>query len=86
MQYILTPGELVYVNSRSGLVPAKVVGRHQGLVRVRITGGRPGYRRGEVADHEPRHLVPRRAVCIRGHSYRIRPLGTPCVAQLPAVG
>lgn len=88
LAFVLEPGSLAYLDTlRSGLVPVKVTGvaidRMPGgdewrwpepTVTVKVTGGRPGYERGEVIElHAPNlTLVHRAQVHIRCGQYRIR--------------
>ena len=68
-------GELVYLDSIVGLVPAKITdtsGGAEALVVV-VTAARPGYTRGESVTSNARtgHVVPRTAVHVRSGQYRI---------------
>lgn len=70
---------LAYIDSFSGLVPCKVLyisepdeyGGH--YIKVKVTASRNGYKRGTVETFTGRIIVPRDAVYLRCHQYRIRP-------------
>lgn len=69
---VIGPGDLIFLDSFSGLVPAKVTGYATwGDIKVQITAERGAYRRGEHTTFTPSHCVPRKHVRTRRGHYRI---------------
>lgn len=73
-------GDLAYIDTlRSGLVPCKVVSvsyeRHFGndwqVITVKVTGKRPGYKRGDVTTGTRSTIIPRDHIFTRAGQYRI---------------
>lgn len=64
-------GDLVYLDSFSGLVPAKLLAHDGEYATVRITGTRGAYRRGDVTTFGLRYVVPRNHVYYRFPHFRI---------------
>lgn len=78
MAHVLQIGSFAYIDSFTGLVPCKVqeIGRDSNgsaLATVRVTAARRGYNRGEIVTLRAVRVIPRGAVYIRSHQYRIRP-------------
>lgn len=64
--YMITRGQLAYIDSFAGLVPCKVLSiADDDTVTVRVTAARRGYARGEVTDIRPPFLVKRSQVFTR---------------------
>lgn len=73
------PGTLVYIDSFSGLIPAKYLEpshlidyANRELARCRITATRKAYKRGDVVDVSPTQVVERGRVHVRNGHYVIR--------------
>jgi hypothetical protein len=76
--YKADPGILVYIDSLSGLVPARIVTvvcRADQVVEMQVaaTAHRPAYRRGEAHWLMPHRIVPRDCVYRRRFGTYIRP-------------
>lgn len=74
----LQKGSNAYYDAFAGLVPCKVIdiqsdytmsGGH--LVTFKVTANRPGYKRGELLSASSLFVVPREAVYMQDHQYRI---------------
>ncbi|MEV6444737.1 hypothetical protein [Amycolatopsis sp. NPDC051716] len=79
---VIKPGDLVFLDSFSGLVPAKVTGYTSwGHITVVVTAERGAYRRGERTTFRPSGCVPRAHVRVRSGHYRI--FGAWTFAELP---
>ncbi len=89
LEHLMKVGELVYIDSMAGLVPARIVeiegavGNHdasrldhifKGRITVVTTGARPGYKRGERISCLPSAVVARRAIHRRNGQFRITQL------------
>lgn len=65
-------GDLIFLDSFSGLVPAKVTGYStHGEISVLVTATRGAYRRGEHTTFTPSGCVPRAHVRVRCGQFRI---------------
>lgn len=77
-------GDLVFIDSSTGLIPARVVSVPNGLtpgghverlthraIEVQVTASRIGWRTGEILWISPGECVPRKAVRKRSGQYRI---------------
>lgn len=65
-------GDLIFLDSFSGLVPAKVTGyTPRGEISVLVTATRGAYRRGEHTTFTPSGCVPRAHVRVRCGQFRI---------------
>lgn len=68
------PKGLAYLDSFSGLIPCKVLRLvHSRCLEIQITTTRGAYKRGDVLEQSPHSVVPRSAVRLQAHTYRIRP-------------
>lgn len=85
LQEKLKAGDLVYIDSFTGLVPAKIVSiaaptgnpwedNYGTFITVKVTGSRPGYPFGKVVECTKTTILARRAVFTRDHQLRIRQL------------
>lgn len=69
---VIRIGDLIFLDSFSGLVPAKVTGYVQhGDIAVLVTATRGAYRRGEHTTFTPSGCVPRAHVHVRCGQFRI---------------
>ncbi|MET8757539.1 hypothetical protein [Lentzea sp. NPDC004782] len=69
---VIRIGDLIFLDSFSGLVPAKVTGyTPRGEIAVLVTATRGAYRRGEHATFTPSGSVPRAHVRVRCGQFRI---------------
>ena len=65
-------GDLIFLDSFSGLVPAKVTGyTTRGEITALVTAARGAYRRGEHTTFAPSGCVPRGHVRVRCGHFRI---------------
>lgn len=79
---VLRIGDLIYLDTFSGLVPAKITGyTTHGDISVRITATRGAYRQGENTAFPPHHCVPRS--CIRTRRGQLRIFGSWIFDGLP---
>ncbi|WP_067484214.1 hypothetical protein [Actinomadura hibisca] len=74
--YAVKPGELVFIDCFSGLVPGQAIGRvREGTfeqIAVKVTATTRAYRKGEVTWAGKNWVVHRSAVSVRNGHYRIR--------------
>jgi hypothetical protein len=69
---VIRIGDLIFLDSFSGLVPAKVTGYTPGgEIAVLVTATRGTYRRGEHTTFTPSGCVPRAHVRVRCGEFRI---------------
>jgi hypothetical protein len=69
---VIRIGALIFLDSFSGLVPAKVTGyTPHGEITVKVTGTRGAYRRGERTTFTPSGCIPRAHVHVRSGHFRI---------------
>ena len=69
---VIRVGDLIFLDSFSGLVPAKVTGyTPHGEISVLVTASRGAYRRGEHTTFTPSGCVPRAHVRVRCGQFRI---------------
>lgn len=69
---VIRIGDLIFLDSFSGLVPAKVTGyTPRGEIAVLVTATRGAYRRGEHTTFTPSGCVPRAHVRVRCGQFRI---------------
>ena len=69
---VIRVGDLIFLDSFSGLVPAKVTGyTPRGEISVLVTATRGAYRRGEHTTFSPSGCVPRAHVRVRCGQFRI---------------
>jgi hypothetical protein len=69
---VIRIGDLIFLDSFSGLVPAKVTGyTPRGEISVLVTATRGAYRRGEHTTFTPSGCVPRAHVRVRCGQFRI---------------
>jgi hypothetical protein len=69
---VIRVGDLIFLDSFSGLVPAKVSGYTPcGEIAVLVTATRGAYRRGEHTTFTPSGCVPRAHVRVRCGQFRI---------------
>ena len=69
---VIRVGDLIFLDSFSGLVPAKVTGyTPRGEISVLVTATRGAYRRGEHTTFTPSGCVPRAHVRVRCGQFRI---------------
>ncbi|MGB3444609.1 MAG: hypothetical protein WBA97_38200 [Actinophytocola sp.] len=69
---VIRVGDLTFLDSFSGLVPAKVTGyTPRGEISVLVTATRGAYRRGEHTTFTPSGCVPRAHVRVRYGQFRI---------------
>lgn len=68
----VTVGSLAYLDRMTGMIPCKVLDITPKAITIKVTATRGPYKRGEVIPVSLRHhVVPRKAVYVRGHQYRI---------------
>jgi len=74
-------GTLAYIDSFCGLIPCKVIevtqernfaGSLLTFCKVKVTARRPGFLRGEIANHDALYIIPRNHVYTRCGQFRIR--------------
>ncbi|MGY6655365.1 hypothetical protein ACXIZN_24705 [Amycolatopsis sp. TRM77291] len=69
---VIRVGDLIFLDSFSGLVPAKVTGyTPRGEISVLVTATRGAYRLGEHTAFTPSGCVPRAHVRVRTGQFRI---------------
>lgn len=69
---VIRVGDLIFLDSFSGLVPAKVSGyTPRGEISVLVTATRGAYRRGKRTTFTPSGCVPRAHVRVRCGQFRI---------------
>lgn len=69
---VIRVGDPIFLDSFSGLVPAKVTGyTPRGEIAVLVTAKRGAYRRGEHTTFTPSGCVPRAHVRVRCGQFRI---------------
>ncbi|MGW5721378.1 hypothetical protein ACWEVP_34730 [Amycolatopsis sp. NPDC003865] len=69
---VIRVGDRIFLDSFSGLVPAKVTGyTPRGEIAVLVTATRGAYRRGEHTTFTPSGCVPRAHVRVRCGQFRI---------------
>lgn len=71
---VVHSGDLVYLDSFAGLIPAKLlaVSPYRQYGRCRVTANRRAYSRGEVVTFRLSGIVPRNHVYTRSGQCRIR--------------